>query len=722
MPLPTSEALPTPEVPEIWPGQPHPLGATYDGAGVNFALFSRIATRVEICLFDPRDPSREIARHDLPDVSADVWHGYVPHLQPGALYGYRVHGPYDPPSGARCNPAKLLIDPYARAIHGNVDWAQPVYGYKVGGASEDLERDDRDSAAGCPRSVVVASHFDWGDDRRPNTPWRKTIIYEAHVRGMTMRHPRVPEHLRGTYAALALPVVIDHLRELGVTAIELLPVHEAADDSFLKDRGLRNYWGYSTLSYFAPEQLLSSRKEPGAAVNEFRQMVKALHAADIEVILDVVYNHTSEGNHLGPTLSLKGIDNASYYWLMPDPRYYLDFTGCGNSLKADNPAAARLIVDSLRLWATEMRVDGFRFDLATTLGRVDEGSFDPQATLFQIINQDPVLSQLKLIAEPWDCGLGGYQVGAFPAPWHEWNGKYRDSMRRFWRGEENQAGEVGYRFTGSADLYQLSRRRPQASVNYVTCHDGFTLHDLVTYSQKHNEANGEHNRDGHDDNHAWNCGVEGETSDPSVVVMRDRQKRNMLASVFLSQGVPMLCGGDEIGRTQRGNNNAYCQDNEISWFDWDLDDRERRLYEFTRRLIALRKAEPVLQRRKHFQGQHIWDSQFKDLAWFRPDGTEMAAADWKQPFVRSLGFVLGGDAISNRDEHGQRVVGDALLVLVNAHWEPVTFKLPASVWGMSSWRRVLDTRDDRLDEKVFATGEAYELVDRSMAVLRAARG
>ncbi|MBZ4376594.1 glycogen debranching protein GlgX [Corallococcus sp. AS-1-6] len=701
---------------EIWPGKPWPRGATFDGSGTNFAVYSQVATRVEVCLFDRADPTKEIERFDLPMSTEFVWHGYVPDLEPGTLYGLRVHGPYEPEKGHRCNPHKLLVDPYAKALYGEVDWKQPVFGYPLEHPKKDLMRDERDSAAGMPKGVVVSDFFDWGNDRRLDIPWRKTVIYEAHVRGLTMRHPGVPEHQRGTYAGLGSPAIIEHLQKLGVTAVELLPVQAFADDSFLNDKGLSNYWGYSTLNYFSPEQRYASRKTPGGAVAEFKSMVKALHAAGIEVLLDVVYNHTCEGNHLGPTLSFKGIDNASYYWTMPEARHYLDFTGCGNSLNASNPQTARFIVDSLRYWVEEMHVDGFRFDLATVLGRSGKGGYDPNAPIFQIINQDPVLGRVKLIAEPWDVGLGGYQVGGFPSPWHEWNGKYRDALRKYWKGDENQAAEVGYRLTGSADLFAAARRRPQASINFVTAHDGFTLHDLVTYSSKHNEANGEHNRDGADDNQAWNCGVEGETDDTDIISLRERQKRNLLASLFLSTGVPMIVAGDEMGRTQHGNNNAYCQDNELSWVDWNLDTTRQDLLEFTRKLIQFRHGQSVLQRRRFFQGEHLWESEHKDLAWFRPDGTEMGAEDWQKPFVRSLAFLLGGDAIPTPDERGQRVSGDSLLVLLNAHHEPVTFTVPPPGEG-GAWRLELYTADDKRGDEEMKPGK-FEMAGRSLAVFR----
>jgi isoamylase len=699
---------------EVWPGQPNPRGATYDGAGTNFSVYSRVATRVEVCLFDPATPDRETDRFDLPEVHGFTWHGYVPGLEPGALYGLRVHGPFEPESGHRCNPNKLVIDPYAKAVWGEVDWRAPVFGYPPGG--DDLAFDHRDSAAGIPKGVVVSDFFDWGPDRRLDTSWRTSVLYELHVKGFTRRHPGIPEELRGTYAGLAHPAAIEHLKTLGVTAVELLPVHEAADEAVLEDKYLRNYWGYNTLGFFAPEQRYAARKQPGAQVNEFKGMVKALHAAGIEVILDVVYNHTCEGNHLGPTLSLKGIDNAAYYWLMPERRYYLDFTGCGNSLNASNPEAARLVVDSLRYWVNDMHVDGFRFDLAATLGRVRSGEYDRDAPVFQIINQDPVLARVKLIAEPWDMGLGGYQVGNFPAPWREWNGKYRDAVRRYWKGDDNLAGEVGYRLSGSADLYQGERRRPQASVNFVTAHDGFTLHDLVTYSSKHNDANGEWNKDGADDNQAWNHGIEGEVDDPELIRLRDRQKRNLLATLLLSQGVPMLVAGDEMGRTQEGNNNAYCQDNEISWLDWNLDGRRKGLLEFTQRVLAFRRAHPVLQRRRFFRGDHVGSSRWKDLCWYRPDGVEMTIEDWSQPFVRSVGFTLGGDAIPTPDDRGLQIIDDSLLVLMNAHHEPITFRLPEAEGG-AAWLLELDTADDARGSDTAVRG-TYTVEARALALLR----
>jgi glycogen operon protein len=698
---------------EVWPGSPLPRGATFDGRGVNFALYSHVATRVEVCLYDPADPARQLERFDLPEVTGHTWHGYLPELQPGTLYGFRVHGPYAPARGHRCNPNKLLVDPYAQAVFGEVDWKQPLTGYKPGDERADLSFDERDDAAGVPKGVVVDPRFDWGDDRPPRTPWRDTIIYETHVRGFTMKHPGLPEALRGTYAGLGHPKMLDYLKKLGVSAIELLPVQEFVDDGFLRERGLSNYWGYSSLAYLAPEQRYASVRAPGAQVAEFKAMVKALHGAGIEVLLDVVYNHTCEGNHLGPTLSLRGVDNATYYWLMPDARYYLDFTGTGNSVNAGSHEAARLILDSLRHWVTELHVDGFRFDLATTLGRTGQGEYSRNATIFQVIDQDPVLSAVKLVAEPWDTGLGGYQVGNFPQPFREWNGLYRDALRRYWKGDQNLASEVGYRLTGSADLYQGDRRPPQASINFVTAHDGFTLHDLVSYGGKHNEANGEGNQDGADDNQSWNCGVEGETDDPQIVELRERQKRNMLATLLFSQGVPMLLGGDEIGRTQRGNNNAYCQDNELSWFDWDLDDRRRALLDFTRRLIALRRKHGVLRLSRFLMGDFIWDSQFKDLAWLRPDGSEMAPEDWQKPWITSFGLMLGGDAIRMVDARGHRLVDDGLLILMNAHHEPITFRL-ADDFG-AEWFLEADTSNANREGRFSG---AYEVGPRSLALFR----
>ena len=701
---------------KIWPGRPYPLGATADDAGTNFAVFARHAERVDLCLFDPAEPSREVRRAQLRERTGHVFHAYLPGIGPGTLYGFRAHGAFEPEGGLRFNPAKLLVDPYARAISGAVDFDGPVFGYPAGAPEGDLLRCDRDSAPSMPRAVVVGNHFDWGDDRRPQIPWHHSVIYELHVKGFTARHPEVPPELRGTYLGLASPAAIDHLVRLGITAVELLPVHEFVDDPFLRERGLTNYWGYSTLGYFAPEQRYA-RASRGEQVAEFRAMVKALHAAGIEVILDVVYNHTAEGNHLGPTLSLKGLDNPTYYRLVEEqPRFYWDTTGCGNALDTTQPQTLQLVMDSLRYWVEEMHVDGFRFDLAVTLAR-DPTQFDERSRFLTAVHQDPVLGRVKLIAEPWDVGPDGYRIGGFPVRWSEWNGRYRDVLRRFWKGDENLASEMGYRLTGSADLYEAAGRKIFASVNFVTAHDGFTLRDLVSYDRKHNEANGEENRDGTDDNFSWNCGAEGETDDPTVLALRDRQVRNLLGTLLLSQGVPMICAGDEMGRTQGGNNNAYCHDDEISWLDWSLDDRRRALLGFTRRLVRLRLSQPVLQRRRFFRGGHLWDSSLKDLAWFRPDGAEMTQEDWEKPFARSVAFLLGGDAISTPDERGARIVGDTLLVLLNAWHEPVRQVLPDVVWGRE-WEILLDTAgatDAKRD--LVAAGGSVPVEARSLVLL-----
>ncbi|GHG69974.1 glycogen debranching protein GlgX [Comamonas sp. JC664] len=704
---------------EVLPGKPYPLGATFDGHGVNFAVFSEHAKKVEVCLFDPEDPAKETRRFPLLETTHQVWHGYVPGLQAGALYGLRVHGPYEPKKGLRFNPHKLLVDPYARAIHGKVDYAAPIYAYTPGAKEDDLTFDARDDAAAVPKGVVLGEDtFDWEGDAPPDVAWHDTLIYEVHVKGFTKLHPRVPEALRGTYAGLAHPASIEHLKKVGVTAVELLPIQHIVDEPFLIQREKVNYWGYNTLGFFAPDARYSGSGSLGGQVDEFKRMVKALHRAGIEVLLDVVYNHTCEGNQLGPTLSFKGVDNAAYYRLTEkDPRYYMDVTGCGNSWNATHPYALKLIADSLRYWVEEMHVDGFRFDLATTLGR-DRHGYDTRAAFFQIIHQDPVLSRVKLISEPWDVGDFGYQVGNFPVLWSEWNGKYRDTIRRYWKGDDRQAAEIGYRLTGSSDLFSLSGRKPTASVNFVTAHDGFTLHDLVTYNEKHNEANGEENRDGANDNHSWNCGVEGETADAKINALREQQKRNFLATLFLSQGVPMLVAGDEMGRTQKGNNNAYCQDNALSWVDWELNDTQRELLDFTCALTKLRREQPVLHKRRFFRGAHMWDSELKDLAWFRPDGKEMRKDDWEKPYVRSLSFLLGGDAIAAPDDEGNRIVGDTVLVLMNAHHEPITFMLPAVEWG-ADWELVVDTAVCGESPRTHTpAGGNVQVVGRSLVVLR----
>jgi glycogen operon protein len=697
----------------IWPGREHPLGATVEPEGVNFAVYSSSAEKVELCLFDPENPSRQTRCIPLPERTAHVWHGFVPGLKAGTLYGFRAHGPYDPAAGVRFNASKLLVDPYARAVHGEADPRQPIFAYRLGDPGQDTTFDDRDSAAGVPKSVVVADDFDWSGDERPRHPWHRSVIYEVHVRGFTMRHPEVPPELRGTYAGFAHPAALSHLKRLGVTAVELLPVHAFVDEAQLTERGLRNYWGYNTLSFFAPEQRYA-RGTRGEQVREFQEMVKALHREGIEVILDVVYNHTCEGNHLGPTLSLRGLDNWTYYRLSPeDPRFYWDSTGVGNSLNLPHYQTLQLVMDSLRYWTDVMHVDGFRFDLATTLAR-DPLDFNPFSNFLQAVHQDPTLAKVKLISEPWDVGPNGYQVGAFPVRWSEWNGKYRDVVRRFWKGDMGTIQELGYRLTGSADLYAAAGRKIYASVNFVTCHDGFTLSDLVSYDRKHNEANGEENRDGADDNASWNHGVEGPTDDPAINDLRDRQQRNMIATLFVSQGVPMLCAGDEIGKTQGGNNNAWCRDDETSWLDWSLDPRREALLGFTRRMIRLRQSQPVLQRRRFFRGARLWDSSLKDLAWFGPDGKEMTEDDWAG-YNRSLAFLLGGDSISTADERGERIVGDTLLVLLNAHHEAVRYTLPEIEWGQE-WEILVDTaghsdqKADHIEARGVVLVEARSLV------------
>ena len=704
----------------IWPGSPYPLGATWDGEGVNFALFSENATAVELCLFERPDDARETHRIRIEECTDFVWHVYLPESRPGQLYGYRVHGLYEPEAGLRFNPAKVLIDPYAKAIAGNIDWSDALFGYRIGDPKADLSLDDRENAGSIPKCVVVDQAFTWGGDQLLRTPWDRTVIYEVHVHGFTARHPDVPPNLRGTYAGLATPEVIEHLQHVGVTAVELLPVHHFVRDKHLVDRGLTNYWGYNSIGFFAPDIRYAASPERAHHVWEFKTMVKALHNAGIEVILDVVYNHTGEGNHLGPTLSFRGIDNASYYRLVPDhPRFYQDYTGCGNTLNVRHPRVLQLIMDSLRYWVLEMHVDGFRFDLASTLAR-ELHDVDRLSAFFDIIHQDPVLSQVKLIAEPWDLGEGGYQVGNFPAGWAEWNGRYRDAIRRYWKGDGGQVAELAYRLSGSSDLYEGGGRRPHASINFVTAHDGFTLHDLVSYNQKHNEANGEDNRDGTDDNLSWNCGVEGPTNKPSIAALRERQKRNMLATLLLSQGVPMLCSGDEIGRTQGGNNNAYCQDNEISWVDWTLSKPQQALLTFTRGLIALRQKHPVFRRRRFFQGRRIRGTEVKDLYWLRPDGKEMTDEDWTQGYVRCLGVRLAGDAMEEKDAKGRPLLDETFLVLLNAHHEPRPFTLPAHKRGVR-WQPVFDTASYDTNGKpvtLFRGGDQYDLEARSLAVLR----
>jgi glycogen operon protein len=680
---------------------------------VNFALFSEHATKVELCLFDSADPGAKETRIPLAEQTDQVWHCYLPDCLPGQLYGYRVHGPYEPAAGHRFNPNKVVLDPYAKLIGRDVRWDDACFGYTIG--QDDLSFDERDSAAFAPLAAVVDGAFTWGDDRPPRTPWHKTLIYEVHVRGFTKLHPGVPEPLRGTYAGLASDAAIKHLKELNVTAVELLPVHHALQDRHLLDKGLRNYWGYNTLSFFAPSTAYDSPGNTLNAVNEFKMMVRALHAAGIEVILDVVYNHTAEGNQMGPTLSWRGVDNAAYYRLAPDPRYYMDFTGCGNTLNMQHPKVLQMIMDSLRYWVTEMHVDGFRFDLASTLAR-ELFEVNKLGAFFDIIHQDPVLSQVKLIAEPWDVGPGGYQVGNFPPGWTEWNGKYRDNVRKFWKGDGGTVQEFATRLCGSSDLYEQSGRRPYASINFVTCHDGFTLRDLVSYNHKHNEANGEDNRDGSDNNDSWNCGHEGPTDDPAINALRERQMRNFVATLLLSQGVPMLLAGDEFGHSQNGNNNTYCQDNELSWLNWELGEGQQRFYEFVKTVTRVWREQPVFQRRKFLQGRAIRGEGVTDVSWFGPDGKDMVDGDWSG-FVRCLGLRLAGDLIADTDERGDPIVGDTILLLMNAHHEPIPFALPVCNPG-HRWERLFDTAADGAKPQAFDAGSRYDLRDRSMVVFR----
>ncbi|SFE68293.1 glycogen operon protein [Actinoplanes philippinensis] len=697
----------------IWPGNPYPLGATYDGGGTNFAIFSEAATRVELCLFD--DDGKE-TRIDLPEREALVWHGYLPRVVPGQRYAYRVHGPYDPSRGLRCNPSKLLLDPYAKAIDGNYEWDQALFSYNFGDSGS---FNDFDSAPFSPRSVVINPYFDWGNDRPLKIPMWETVIYEAHVKGMTVRHPDIPADVRGTYSGLAHPAMIKYLKGLGVTAVELMPVHQFVHDSGLIERGLTNYWGYNTIGFFAPHNGYSSFPEGGGQVQEFKAMVKALHQAGIEVILDVVYNHTAEGNHLGPTLSFRGIDNPAYYRLVDeDKQYYYDTTGTGNSLNVRHHESLRLIMDSLRYWVTEMHVDGFRFDLAAALAR-EFHEVDRLAAFFDLVNQDPVVSQVKLIAEPWDVGDGGYQVGGFPPNWTEWNGKYRDSVRDFWRGEPSSLGEFASRFTGSSDLYQDDGRRPIASINFVTAHDGFTLHDLVSYNEKHNEANGEGNRDGESHNRSWNCGVEGETEDADVIVLRERQKRNFLATLLLSQGVPMIAHGDELGRTQHGNNNVYCQDSEISWVDWEDARHEDVLTGFVRRLLKLRADHPIFRRRRFFTGQPAGDSALPDIAWLRRDGQVMTEADWNTRSGMTMTVFLNGHGIPERDALGEEIKDDSFLVLFNPLDEDVAFTLPGRDYGRT-WEVAANTADPLLaaKRKTARAGTQFTVSRHTLVLLR----
>src|SRR4051812_6134572 len=699
----------------VWPGAPYPLGATWDGVGVNFAIFSEHATRVELCLFDSPDGEVESVTIPLPEHTDMVWHGYLPDVRPGQLYGYRVHGPFDPEKGFRFNPNKLVLDPYTKVVGRAVRWDESLFGFQYG--QDDTTFDERDSAPYAPLAAVIDSAFTWGDDRPLRTPWHETLIYELHVKGFSKLNPHIPEPLRGTYLGLASEPAIRHLTTLGVTAVELMPVHHHLNDWHLTKRGLTNYWGYNTLAYFAPEVRYATSQSAQEAVREFKMMVRALHSANLEVILDVVYNHSAEGNHTGPTLSLRGIDNTSYYRLQPNqPRFYQDFTGCGNTLNMRSPRVLQLIMDSLRYWVNEMHVDGFRFDLASALAR-ELHAVDKLGAFFDIIHQDPVLSQVKLIAEPWDLGEGGYQVGNFPTKWTEWNGKYRDVVRRFWRGDGSSLSELATRLAGSSDLYEQSGRRPYASINFITAHDGFTLADLVSYNVKHNDANGEHNADGENHNLSWNCGVEGDTTDQRILDLRACQRRNFIATLLMSVGVPMISGGDELGRTQRGNNNAYCQDNPLSWTDWTPTPERQNFLEFTRRMIRVWKDHPVLRRRKFFQGRRIRGAEVIDIAWLDSTGAEMTDDMWNSPDVHTLGVRLNGDAIQEVDERGQRIVGDTLLLLLNAGDYTTAFVLPPTA-PIERWDTLIDTADPWQPSRRLRAGDRYALRGRSMAVLR----
>jgi len=704
---------------KILPGRSHPLGATWDGAGTNFAIYSEHAEWVELCLFDqPNAP--EARRIRLPERTTYVWHGYIHGLQAGQLYGYRVHGNFQPSDGLRFNSNKLLIDPYAKALAGQVDWSSSIFPYRSGNEDADLSFDENDDAAGMQKCVVVNPYFDWEGDRLPCVPLSDSIIYELHVKGFTKRHPEIPEALQGTYTGLASKPSIQYLRRLGVTAVELMPVHAFLTDRHLAAKGLSNYWGYNTTNFFSPDARYSSSGDLGGQVAEFKTMVKTFHREGIEVILDVVYNHTAEGNHMGPMLSFRGVDNSTYYRLASgQPRYYMDYTGTGNSLNARHPQVLKLIMDSLRYWIEEMHVDGFRFDLASTLAR-ELHDVDRLSAFFDIIHQDPVISKAKLIAEPWDVGDGGYQVGNFPAGWAEWNGRYRDTVRRYWKSDEGQLSDLGYRLTGSSDLYDRDGRHPSASINFVTAHDGFTLHDLVSYNCKHNDANQEGNGDGTNDNHSWNMGAEGPIDDPEIIERRERQKRNFLATLLLSQGVPMILGGDEISRTQNGNNNAYCQDNETTWVDWSLDDRKIALVEFTQKLIQMRRDHPSLHRRKFYQDRAIRGTEEKDIAWLRPDGQEMSDEEWGLGWVRCLGLMLNGETIGDVDEGGEPIKDDTFLILLNCHHEPIQFFVPKPPRA-DKWEIIIDTNDPALEanSRFSDPDTAIDLVPLSLVVCRA---
>ncbi len=700
----------------IYPGQPYPLGATWDGEGVNFALFSENATAVELCLFDHENDKTESVRVFLPEHSHQVWHGYVPNIHPSQLYGFRVHGPYDPQNGHRFNPNKLLMDPYAKAISGVIDWHPSLFAYDFDSDQADLSYSELDSAPYIPKSVIVDPSYEWEGDTLPRTSYHNSIIYELHVKGFTKRHPDIPEEIKGTYAALGHPVTIKYLQDLGITAVELMPVHHFVNDHHLQQNGLSNFWGYNSIGFFAPDVRYASRPHRGAHVEEFKDMVKALHKAGIEVILDVVYNHTAEGNEMGPTLSFKGIDNTIFYRLVEDnKRYYMDYTGTGNTLNANLPSVLKLMMDSLRYWVQEMHVDGFRFDLAPTLAR-ELHAVDRLSAFFDIIHQDPVISQVKLIAEPWDIGEGGYQVGNFPPGWAEWNGKYRDCIRDYWRGSDSMLGEFAQRFTGSPDLYQDDNRRPTASINFLTAHDGFTLHDLVSYNEKHNDANGENNQDGEDHNRSWNCGVEGPTEDQGVIELRNQQKRNFLTTLFLSQGVPMLVAGDELGKTQQGNNNAYCQDNEISWIDWENTNQD--LLNYTRMLIALKKKHPSFGRRRWFQGREIKGTGVHDIAWFLPEGNRMEEHNWNEDFAKSLGVFLNGMGLHKIGTKGEKIVDYSFYVIFNAYHEELEYRLPGAEYA-ENWIKVLNTAAGwKETEEIFEASSSITVAGRSVVVLR----
>jgi len=701
---------------KVLPGDPYPLGATWDGKGVNFAVYSKKAEKIELCLFDERS-GLESERIPFKEVKGQVWYMYVPELRPGELYMYRAYGAYQPEIGLRFNPNKVLLDPYARAISGKMDWQSPLFSYDTSKA-DDLIMDGKDDSSGMAKCVVIDPSFNWENDHPPSIPWPKSIIYETHVRGCTILHPEIEASQRGSYAALASDVMLEYFTRLGITALELMPVHEFTDNRALVDRGLTNYWGYNSINYFSPSSRYSSSGDRGAQVVEFKRMVKALHRVGIEVILDVVYNHTAEGDQLGPTLSYRGIDNETYYRLDPARRrYYLDYTGTGNSLNVHHPQVLELIMDSLRYWVTEMHVDGFRFDLASVLAR-NLNEVDKLSAFFDIIHQDPVVSRVKLIAEPWDVGEGGYQVGNFPVLWTEWNAKYRDTLRRFWRGDEAQVGDLAYRLTGSSDLYQADGRRPYASINYITAHDGFTLHDLVSYDHKHNEANGNSNKDGADENLSWNCGVEGNTADPSILDYRERQKRNFMAALMLSQGVPMICGGDELSRTQVGNNNAYCQDNQTSWYNWNLDNRKQDFQNFVKDLCRLRRDHPVFRQRQFFQGRNIRGQEVKDIVWLRPDDREMEEPDWDTPWVHCVGVMLDGEALDEYDDEGHSIQDDTFMIVVNSYKGVIPFKMPEGKKPIK-WQVVLDTSKTSLPAKkiTIEAGKTIEIPPNCLMLL-----